>query len=262
MKGFTLLTVSALTLVVPVRARSQVSPLPLPDRRSLEVEISKPLLPQYRLFTSVTTVRAGFPVRDGMVLSVRAGVAYATAGTRTSSTTLGNPTVALAFRTPIHIPVELSVTLPLQSEHGDDDYATEVAYLADPEHRERFLADLWSMSASLQPQIQLRGGGSAGARLEGFYVGSRGGGSSYAYARYGAYFRVQPARRFQFGGELHGYARVTGPAASFADRSVHTLSVFAGPPRPGRFPDILLHFPVDLDFRDYIGTTVGLRWRF
>ncbi|MGD8318959.1 MAG: hypothetical protein PVJ02_00845 [Gemmatimonadota bacterium] len=262
MKGFLTMTVVALSLAAPASALAQVSPLPPPDRRSLEVEVSKPLLSQYRLLTSITTVRVAWPVREGMVLSVRAGLAYATAGTRTSSTTVGNPSVALAFRTPIHVPAEVALTLPLQSEHGDDDYATEVAYLSDPEHRERFLDNVWSVSVALHPQVQLRQGGSGGFRLEAFYLGRRGGGSSYAYARYGAYFRIPPARRFEFGGELHGYARVTGPAASFGDRSVHTLTVFAGPRHPGKVPDILLHFPVDLGFRDYIGTTVGLRWTF
>lgn len=241
-------------------AASSARQLPPRSRPAFRVAVSKPLMGEnYDAVSGTLDVEARIPRwRDGGII-LQGSMAYSTSGLA-RSTTLGNPALGVWGR-PLGVPVELQVTLPLRREGGDDDFATDLAYLSDPIHRERWIAGRWGASVAYVPDIVFRDGSSADLRLGAVALAPKGEVDGDVRARVVAGLGLRFSPSVQAGGRFSGTFRMTG-SGGFDQRTQNDLAVFVRLPwTPGR-PELSFRLPIDIDLQDYVSGVIALRMAF
>ncbi|MGD2069328.1 MAG: hypothetical protein PVI57_11695 [Gemmatimonadota bacterium] len=230
---------------------------------SVALELAKPFMGgNYGTLTSVLEARVSLPLAERAALTGQVAVAHATAGRRSSSTTIARPALGVTVEGPSLLEAELVVGLPLRWEKGDDDYATDVAILSDRDRRERFTRPRWTAAVTGVARRPLGTQGVIGLRVGGLVLFPRAGSTTDLDVRYGLFVRLRPAASFDVGTEFHGTARATGPAASFEQRSSHTITFLLSPTRLPGAPELLLHLPIDAGVEEYVQGMIGLRLSF
>lgn len=253
---------AALALHVPAASAQyyQVTP---PDRRAMHLMLSKPFVgDNYGALTSTVEAALVEPLRPGLALTIRTGFTHATAGKTSTSTTIAHPVVGVSWKRSGLPPGEVALGVPVGTETGDDDYATDVAVLSDLDRRERYRQGRWSVAATVAPRTATQNGGSVGGRLGTVVILPNGDRGTDLETRYGAFLRFRPAPGWEFGGEFHGSARLTGPAAGFEERSQHSMTLFLAPIRLKGTPELLLRVPLDGATKDYVDGVLSLRISF
>lgn len=230
---------------------------------AVSLELAKPFMGEnYGTLTSVLEARVSLPLLERAAITGQVAVAHATAGMRSSSTTIASPAVGITVEGPGLVEAEVVVGLPLRWERGDDDYATDVAILSDRDRRERFTRPRWTAAVTGIARRALGPQGVTGLRLGGLVLFPRAGSSTDLDVRYGLFLRLRYAASLDVGTEFHGTARATGPAASFGERSSHTVTFLVSPVRLPGSPEVLLHLPVDGGVEEYVQAMIGVRMTF
>lgn len=245
-------------LVAPSFAAGQL--LAPGTRPEVSVTVGKPLMGEnYDAFSGLFWGEVRLPHWPTAGIIVRGGFAYSTSGLA-RSTTLANPAVGFWAR-PGGIPVEGMVSLPLRKEMGDDDFATDLALLSDPIHRERYASGGLGITAAVAPHIVFRDGSTGDLKLGLVAITSHGSVDTDVRARYEAGLALGFSRSVQAGGRFAGTMRMTG-SGGFDQRVQHELQFFLRLTHAPGFPEISFRLPIDIDLQDYVTGVVGLQVRF
>jgi hypothetical protein len=141
----------------------------------------------------------------------------------------------------------------------DESYADVVGVLADPFRLEAFAEDLVPVTGALTFRQAFSETLGLGARLGttvNFYTGDEDYdtetlveyGASATYAAGAARFNVGFAGRWN----------ATADEGSFSDRSLHLASFAADMQLGGVRPGVTVRLPLDKEYRDMVGSTIGL----
>ncbi len=258
----TLLTTLAVGLGVALPVGAQVRAPVLGEGARVTLDLAKPYLEgsdKLGFTTSVLTANVTVPVQGRVWLFGSLGLAHATLPDYPSSQTTSNPRIGLLMGDADGTRGELSVTLPLSHEFGEDDYATFVALFADLEHVENYTPDLTTLNALVLPVRTLDSGARIGARIGASLGLSEG--NTDVLARY-AGFGSTRAGDAELEVELSGIATVSSGEGSLSDRTLHHVTLAAGLPDTRTRPKLYLRLPLDHDASDVLSAVVGLRVSF
>jgi hypothetical protein len=240
-------------------AGQRTQPVPL-GRRSVGVEVSKLFVGEnFRFLTSTEDLALGVPVSSSVLLVVRQGLTYATAGTRTSSTRLSNLTVGLATGGAA-TRVELDLTAPVTRSFGGADYAGDLAILTGLDQRERYV-HRWTVAATAGAHTDLEDRSQVGVEAGGLLLSAAGEDPRQLVGRYALYLVVPLRGGASADVRFHGTARLSGAFPSFADRLQDGATLSLWLPRLRILRGLFLYMPLDESTRSYVDAVLGVRLR-
>ena len=178
------------------------------------------------------------------------------------NTVLGNPYLGIEFSQWDRVALELGARIPITTA-DEDSFGDVVGVLADPMRSEAFLEDIVPLSAAASFQETLPVGDGALVRARGgvttmFYRGDDEDiDDTTTFLDYGV-TGTYPIGIARLGAGVSGRWNVSESEGSFSDNSLHQLGLNAdamvrGFVRPG----ISLRVPLDEDYRELVGSTVG-----
>jgi hypothetical protein len=175
-----------------------------------------------------------------------------------SDAVFGNPRLGAEYLVTPSLTVEGSFRLPLTSA-SETSVADVVAFMADPQRGEAFARDVVPVAAALSYERALASGLGMRARAGGttlFFTGEDAPDnvSMLDYGLFGTY-ASGPAR---FGAGFSGRWDVSEEDGGFADNSLHWLGLTADATVRGVRPGISFRMPLDKDYREFVGPSVGL----
>jgi hypothetical protein len=170
----------------------------------------------------------------------------------------GNPRLGAEYLITPSLTVEGSFRLPLTSA-SETTVADMVAFMADPQRGEAFVRDVVPVAAALSYERGLASGLGLRARAGGttlFFTGEDAPDnvSLLDYGLFGTY-ASGPAR---LGAGFSGRWNLSEDDGGFADNSQHWLGLTADATVRGVRPGISLRLPLDEDYREFVGPSVGL----
>lgn len=151
----------------------------------------------------------------------------------------------------------ITITLPTTGRLTNQAYAADAGFLLDTETPERFTPKALGVAASVTPLIRLGQATVIGARL-GLATVSPSGIESDFYGRYAA-FADRNVGLWDLGVDLTGAVALRSRADSFADKSLHHLTVRAGFQSSLISPTIVVRIPADDQASDAVRWVIGIR---
>ena len=246
--------------VPAVAAGQRIQPLPL-DRLTVGVEVAKLFVGEnFRFPTSTEEVAVGVPVGDRLLLVVRQGVTYATAGTHTSSWQLSNLLLS-AVGERGHTRGELLLGIPLGRTLSDSDYAGDLALLSGLDYRERYV-HRWSFGATVSQHWVEGDRSDLGLELGVLGLTRTGDLPAQMMGRYAALLALPLGRESSMELRFQGTAHLNGEYKSFTDRLQNgaTLSFWFG--GMGPVHGLFVYYPLSDGTRDFVDAVAGVRLRF
>jgi hypothetical protein len=254
---------SVLWLAQPVVAQSYL--LPSAPEKGVWIEAAHPNLKGFFEVTLPSTIwfaSARVPVTPQVGVVVELPFAYARmdstpfGGSAESNTVLGNPYVGAEYAFSRQLSVQLGLRAPVTTA-GPESWADVIAVLANLQRMEAFLENVLPVSIAASFQQAVADGFSVRSRAgvtQAFYIGDDDGEAATLldYGVFGTY-SVSVAR---FGAGLSGRWDISGDEG-FSDNSFHLLG-FTADAGFGRFrPGLSVHIPLDEDYRQFLGSTIG-----
>jgi hypothetical protein len=171
---------------------------------------------------------------------------------------IGNPRLGAEYLAHPSLTVEGSVRLPLTSA-SETTVSDMIAFIADPQRAEAFLKDVVPVTAALTYEQALANGFGVRARAGGTQLLFRGEDASdnatlLDYGLFGSYTVAQA----RFGAGFSGRWDVSDDDGSFADNSMHWVGLTADAAVRGVRPGVSLRLPLDSDYREWVGPSVGV----
>ncbi len=179
------------------------------------------------------------------------------------STVFGNPYLGMEFAHSDRVTLELGARIPMTTA-DEDSFGDVVGVLADPLRSEAFLEDVVPLSGAVSFRETLPVGEGATVRARGgivtmFYTGDDEElDETTTFVDYGVTgtYPIGIARR---GAGVSGRWNASESEGKFSDNSLHQLGLSADASVRGFIrPGISLRVPLDKDYRDLVGSTVGL----
>jgi hypothetical protein len=170
----------------------------------------------------------------------------------------GNPRLGAEYLITPALTVEGSFRLPITSA-SETSVADVVAFIADPQRGEAFARDVVPVAAALNYERGLSSGLGLRARAGGttlFFTGD-GDADNVTLLDYGLFgtYASGPAR---FGAGFSGRWDVSEEDGGFADNSLHWVGLTADATVRGVRPGVSFRMPLDKDYREFVGPSVGL----
>jgi hypothetical protein len=247
---------------IPTSGAAQIENATPSDGRIFALELWKSFFDELDVgfTTSVLRGRLLYPAWEGGRLIADMSLAHGRAFEE-SSWALSNPEIGVAFVGSGADPTgELTVTLPLASEFGGDNFGAIVGFLHDATRLERFVDEVWSVNGVYTPTLALGDGAAIGLRL-GASVLFPDGQDTELFARYGV-SAAGTSDRIRLGGEVTGSAILSEGDLSLNERTIHQMTLLLGIERAGVVPDLLIRVPLESSVRDAMPVSVGFRLTF
>jgi hypothetical protein len=265
MKSFSYMLAATIvaSAAVPVDAAAQAAVLPETPAKGVWIEVNHTDMKAFdtNLPTSVWYLAGRLPVRPRLALVADVPFSHARLEMdglgAESSSVFGNPYLGAEYAASRRVLVELGLRAPLTSA-DDESFADVVAMLTDPHRPEAFAMDVLSVSSAAVVTLPLADLVSLRARggVTGLF-GTGDSSTSEAALDYGAQGSWEPgAGRLAIGMAGRWYA--TSDEGSFADNSIHHASLRADILVAGVRPGVSLRLPLDSDYREFVGASVGL----
>lgn len=172
---------------------------------------------------------------------------------------LGNPYLGLELEASSGILLEAGARLPVTTA-DENSFADMVGALAEPYRGEAFQLDVVPLYAGVNVMRALPSGFGFRARgglMSAIYTGDDDLQETNHFLDYGALGTYQ-IDRARFGAGVSGRWNASADEGDFGDNSLHRLGLSADVRARGVRPGITLHVPLDEDYRDVVGPSVGL----
>jgi hypothetical protein len=176
----------------------------------------------------------------------------------TSSTVFGNPYLGVEYVATERLLLELGTRAPLNTA-DEASFADVLALLADPQRAESFMEDVVPLSAAagyVRPVSSAISVRTRGAVTAFFPIGENDSSTETAidYGISGTY--AAGAARLGLG--VSGRWFATSDEGSFGENSLHHAGLSGDVVVRGVRPGIALRIPLDRDYRDVLGSSIGL----
>jgi hypothetical protein len=175
-----------------------------------------------------------------------------------SNSVLGNPYVGIEYAAMPRLLVELGFRAPLTTA-AEESFADALAAISDPLRQEAFVENLVPVTAAATMRFPLQYGVSLRARagVTGLLFTGDEAPDNEAAIDYGlAGMWERGIGRVGVGFTGRWFA--TSDEGSFAENSLHHAGVSADVIVGGVRPGVSLRLPIDKDYREFVGPTVGL----
>jgi hypothetical protein len=249
----------ASVLVAAVSVSGQTTLRRPADKLAIVVEVQQPSYTDQRFEAVGLEGAVVIPLRPGMTLVTGGLLSWARVEGLDASVAVSNVYGSLQFGSDGAYGT-LTLTLPTTRKYTNQGYAADAGFLMDLERPERFTPKALSIAAAATPRWKLGSRGLVGGRL-GIAVVSPPGTEAEFYGRYGAFAETEVGPAL-FGLDFSGAVFFKGVGESFADRSLHHLTVIAGLPGLFSGPHLLVRVPIDDQARAALDLLIGLRLVF
>jgi hypothetical protein len=179
--------------------------------------------------------------------------------TEASSSVLGNPYLGLEYRAAPRITIEFGARAPLTTA-DEESFADVTAIIADPERLEAFMKDVVPVTTAAVLNLPFANGLSLRARAGVtalFYTGDEEDVDTETGIDYGAVGTWEPGiARVALGFSGRWFA--SADEGGFSENSRHHIALNTDVLVRGVRPGVSLRLPVEKEFRDLVGPSVGL----